>query len=111
MELIITAAVLLGLLYVGWKYWPKADVNQDGKVDATDAKVLVAKAEAKVEAEVKEVVAKVEAEVKEEVAKVGAAAKKTATKAKETVKKTATKAKEKVATATKKSPGRPKKTA
>ena len=91
MELFLALAAL-GIL--GYCVWPKAnkvaDVNEDGKVDVEDAKVVVAKvedavvAEAKeaaveltktVEAKVEEVAVKVE-EVKEEVAKVVAKTKK-----------------------------------
>lgn len=92
MELFL-ALVALG--FIGWAIWPKAkkaaDVNEDGKVDVQDAKVVVAKvedvvvAEAKeavaelsktVEAKVEEIAVKVEEEVKEEVAKVVAKTKK-----------------------------------
>jgi hypothetical protein len=85
---------LVALAILGYCVWPKAkkaaDVNEDGKVDVEDAKIVVAKvedaviAEAKeaavelaktVETKVEEVAVKVE-EVKEEVAKVVAKTKK-----------------------------------
>ena len=38
METIVTLVVIGVLAYVAWTFWPKADVNGDGKVDAADVK-------------------------------------------------------------------------
>jgi predicted negative regulator of RcsB-dependent stress response len=40
MDIIIIAIVIATLGYVAWKFWPKADVNNDGKVDAADVKTV-----------------------------------------------------------------------
>jgi hypothetical protein len=94
MEVLI-GVIALGL--VGWYFWPKAqkaaDVNQDGKVDAADAKAAVAAVEAKVEEAVKVEAAKVIEEAKAAEAKVEevvkAEVKKAVTKAKAAAKKAA----------------------
>jgi len=38
MDTIVTLVVIGVLAYAAWKFWPKADVNGDGKVDAADVK-------------------------------------------------------------------------
>lgn len=120
MESVIIGVGVLALLAVAYKYWPKAtntlDVNQDGKIDAADAKAAVAVVEAKVEEAVKVEVAKVVEEAKAVEAKVEVAAKtevkKVAKKAKAAVNKTATKVAEATAEpAPAKKGGRPKKSA
>ena len=40
MDIIVTTIVIAVLGYVAWKFWPKADVNNDGKIDATDVKTV-----------------------------------------------------------------------
>jgi hypothetical protein len=40
MDIIVTAIVIAVLGYSAWKFWPKADVNNDGKVDAADVKTV-----------------------------------------------------------------------
>ena len=106
-ETVIVGVVVLALVAVAYKYWPKAketlDVNQDGKIDGADAKAAVAVVEAKVVEEVKAVEAKVEEVVVAEVKKV-------ATKAKAKAKAVEVKAEEVVVAAVKKG-GRPKKSA
>lgn len=82
-ELVIALAVVVALAYF-LVFKKKGDVNQDGKVDATDVKVVAEKVEAKVE----EVAVEAQAVAEVAVAKV----KKTATKAKAAAKGTAGKA-------------------
>jgi len=74
-ETVIVGIVVLALVAVMYKYWPKGkglDVNEDGKVDGADAKAAVEAVAAKVVEEVKVVEAKVEevavAKYKEELA-------------------------------------------
>ena len=74
-ETVIVGIVVLALVAVMYKYWPKGkglDVNEDGKVDGADAKAAVEVVAAKVVEEVKVVEAKVEevavAKYKEELA-------------------------------------------
>jgi len=74
-EVVIVGIVVLALVAVMYKYWPKGkglDVNEDGKVDGADAKAAVEVVAAKVVEEVKVVEAKVEevavAKYKEELA-------------------------------------------
>jgi hypothetical protein len=74
-EIVIVGIVVLALVAVMYKYWPKGkglDVNEDGKVDGADAKAAVEVVAAKVVEEVKVVEAKVEevavAKYKEELA-------------------------------------------
>ena len=74
-EVVIVGIVVLALVAVMYKYWPKGkglDVNEDGKVDGADAKAAVEAVAAKVVEEVKVVEAKVEevavAKYKEELA-------------------------------------------
>ena len=120
-ETVIVGVVVLALLGVMYRYWPKAketlDVNQDGKVDVADAKAAVAVVEAKVEEAVKVEVAKVVEEVKAVEAKVEEAVKtevkKVATKAKAVVakEKKVVKAKADEVVAAVKKGGRPKKSA
>ena len=43
MEIIVIAIVIAVLGYGAWKYWPKADINKDGKIDAADAVEAVKK--------------------------------------------------------------------
>ena len=89
-EIVLVGIVVLALVGVAYRYWPKAketlDVNQDGKVDGADAKAAVVAVEAKVEEAVKAEVVKVVEEVKAIEAKVEevvvAEVKKVATKAK-----------------------------
>ena len=38
MDTIVTLVIVGVLAYVAWTFWPKADVNGDGKVDAADVK-------------------------------------------------------------------------
>ena len=117
-ETVIVGVVVLALVAVAYKYWPKAketlDVNQDGKVDGADAKAAVVAVEAKVEEAVKAEVVKVVEEVKAIEAKVEevvvAEVKKVATKAKAKAKAVEAKAEEVVVAAVKKG-GRPKKSA
>lgn len=89
---LVGAVAVLG--YVAWKWWPKADLNNDGKVDVKDAEVAVKKAvnealdvnnDGKVDVK----------DAKEAVAVVTAKATKAATKAATKVKNTKTKAKSK----------------
>jgi hypothetical protein len=63
--LIIAAGIAL------WYFWPKADINNDGKVDLNDAKAAVDKVEAKIVEEAKKIEEKalVEAKKVEEVVK------------------------------------------
>lgn len=110
-ETVIVGVVVLALVAVAYKYWPKAkstlDVNQDGKLDGADAKAAVEAVVVKVEEEVKAEVAKVEEVVKTEVKK---AAAKATTKAKAVVNKAAKEVvKETKAPAAVKKSGRPKK--
>jgi len=61
-ETVIVGIVVLALVAVMYKYWPKGkglDVNEDGKVDGADAKAAVEVVAAKVVEEVKVVEAKV----------------------------------------------------
>lgn len=118
MESVIIGVGVVALLAIAYKYWPKAkntlDVNQDGKIDAADAKAAVEVVEAKVVEEVKVVEAKVLEEAKVVEAKVEEVVKtevkKAATKAKAVVNKTAkTVAKATKAPAAAKKGGRPKK--
>ena len=106
-ETVIVGVVVLALVAVAYKYWPKAketlDVNQDGKVDGADAMAAVEVVAEKVVEEVKAVEAKVEEVVVAEVKKV-------ATKAKAKAKAVEAKAEEVVVAAVKKG-GRPKKSA
>ena len=37
MESIIWLLILIGVGYVAWKFWPKADSNNDGKIDIKDS--------------------------------------------------------------------------
>ena len=74
-ETVIVGIVVLALVAVMYKYWPKGkglDVNEDGKVDGADAKAAVEVVAAKVVEEVKVVEAKIEevavAKYKEELA-------------------------------------------
>ena len=74
-ETVIVGIVVLALVAVMYKYWPKGkglDVNEDGKVDSADAKAAVEVVAAKVVEEVKIEAAKVEevvvAKYKEELA-------------------------------------------
>ena len=74
-ETVIVGIVVLALVAVMYKYWPKdkgLDVNEDGKVDGADAKAAVEVVAAKVVEEVKVEAAKVEeavvAKYKEELA-------------------------------------------
>jgi hypothetical protein len=74
-ETVIVGIVVLALVGVAYRYWPKGkglDVNQDGKVDGADAKAAVEVVAAKVVEEVKVVEAKIEevavAKYKEELA-------------------------------------------
>jgi len=74
-ETVIVGVVVLALVGVMYRYWPKGkglDVNEDGKVDGTDAKAAVEVVAAKVVEEVKVLEAKVEevavAKYKEELA-------------------------------------------
>jgi hypothetical protein len=74
-ETVIVGIVVLALVGVMYRYWPKGkglDVNEDGKVDSADAKAAVEVVAAKVVEEVKVVEAKVEevavAKYKEELA-------------------------------------------
>ena len=105
-ETVIVGIVVLALVGVMYRYWPKGkglDVNEDGKVDSADAKAAVEVVAAKVVEEVKAVEAKVEEVVVAEVKKV-------ATKAKAKAKAVEAKAEEVVVAAVKKG-GRPKKSA
>ena len=96
-EVVIVGIVVLALVAVMYRYWPKAkdtlDVNHDGKIDVADAKAAVAVVEAKVEESVKAEVAKVVEESKaieaiaEEIVKTEV--KKITTKAKAAAKKAA----------------------
>jgi len=43
MDVIVTVIIIAALGYAAWKFWPKADVNKDGKVDADDAVEVVKK--------------------------------------------------------------------
>ena len=66
-ETVIVGIVVLALVAVMYKYWPKdkgLDVNEDGKVDSADAKAAVEVVAAKVVEEVKVEAAKVVEEVK-----------------------------------------------
>ena len=106
-ETVIVGVVVLALVGVMYRYWPKGkglDVNEDGKVDGADAKAAVEVVAAKVVEEVKIEAAKAEEVV---VAEVKKAAAKATTKAKAVVNKAA---KEVVVAAVKKG-GRPKKSA
>jgi hypothetical protein len=74
-ETVIVGIVVLALVGVMYRYWPKGkglDVNEDGKVDSADAKAAVEVVAAKVVEEVKIEAAKVEevvvAKYKEELA-------------------------------------------
>ena len=74
-ETVIVGIVVLALVAVMYKYWPKGkglDVNEDGKIDGADAKAAVEVVAAKVVEEVKVVEAKIEevavAKYKEELA-------------------------------------------
>jgi hypothetical protein len=74
-ETVIVGIVVLALVAVMYKYWPKGkglDVNEDGKIDGADAKAAVEVVAAKVVEEVKVEAAKVEevvvAKYKEELA-------------------------------------------
>ena len=74
-ETVIVGIVVLALVAVMYKYWPKGkglDVNEDGKIDSADAKAAVEVVAAKVVEEVKVEAAKVEevvvAKYKEELA-------------------------------------------
>lgn len=74
-ETVIVGIVVLALIAVMYRYWPKGkglDVNEDGKVDGADAKAAVEVVAAKVVEEVKVEAAKVEegvvAKYKEELA-------------------------------------------
>ena len=72
-ETVIVGIVVLALVGVMYRYWPKGkglDVNEDGKIDSADAKAAVEVVAAKVEEEIKIEVAKVVEEVKVEAAKV-----------------------------------------
>ena len=60
MDIIVTTIVIAVLGYVAWKFWPKADVNNDGKVDIADAVEVVKKTTTRA----KKVVAKNVAKVK-----------------------------------------------
>lgn len=40
MDIIVIAIVIAVLGYTAWKFWPKADVNNDGKVDVADVKTV-----------------------------------------------------------------------
>lgn len=110
METIIWLAVLAAAAYIVWKFvLPKADVNNDGKVDAADVTATVEKATT---------VLDVNKDGKVDKADAGAAVEKVAEKAKKNVAKaadkTAAKVKktaEKTADAVVKKAGRPKKTA
>ena len=74
-ETVIVGIVVLALVAVMYKYWPKGkglDINEDGKLDSADAKAAVEVVAAKVVEEVKVEAAKVEeavvAKYKEELA-------------------------------------------
>lgn len=74
-ETVIVGIVVLALVAVMYRYWPKGkglDVNEDGKLDGADAKAAVEVVAAKVVEEVKVVEAKIEevavAKYKEELA-------------------------------------------
>jgi hypothetical protein len=43
-EIFIISGLVLAFA-AAWKYWPKADVNADGKVDSADVKAAVEKVE------------------------------------------------------------------
>ena len=80
-ETVIVGIVVLALVAVMYKYWPKGkglDVNEDGKIDGADAKAAVEVVAAKVVEEVKVVEAKVEEVVVAEVKKAKARVKKAA---------------------------------
>lgn len=92
MEVLFLVLIAGGLL---WYCWPKAkniaDVNDDGKVDVQDAKVVVAKVEDAIVAEGRESAAElaktVEAKVEEVAAKVEEVAVKVEEEVKEVVEK------------------------
>jgi hypothetical protein len=75
MDTIVTLIVIGVLAYVAWTFWPKADVNGDGKVDASDVKAA----------------ADVNKDGKVDAADAVEVVKKTATRAKKVATKTATK--------------------
>ncbi len=84
-DTIVWAIIFGGVILAAWKYWPKADVNNDGKVDGADVKAAV----------------KQVADVNKDGAVNVADAKAVATKVKRTATKTATKVKEKTTRKTK----------
>ena len=66
-ETIIVGVVILALVAVMYRYWPKGkglDVNEDGKVDSADAKAAVEVVASKVEESLKAEVSKVVEESK-----------------------------------------------
>jgi hypothetical protein len=74
-ETVIAGVVVLALVAVMYRYWPKGkslDVNEDGKIDSSDAKAVAEVVAAKVVEEVKVVEAKIDevavAKYKEELA-------------------------------------------
>jgi Mg2+ and Co2+ transporter CorA len=75
----IVFAVIAGLVILAWYWWPKSDLNNDGKVDAKDA---VVKVNDQITDAVTQVVNKTEEEVVKVARKVADKAEKNVTKRK-----------------------------
>jgi Ca2+-binding EF-hand superfamily protein len=96
MDIIVVTIVIAVLGYIAWKFWPKADVNNDGKVDVADVKTVAdVNNDGKVDAADVKAVADVNKDGKVDVADVVEVVKKAKTRAKKVVAKNVAKVKAK----------------